>query len=343
MATKASKKRDTDWQAYKATILDGLDLRAEFEALGIDLAGDPGEDGWAPCRAIDREDNSPSAAVNFRTGHYVDKGGVGLSLSFWDLAVATKRFARWQDARDHFAAKAGVTIDGRPPRDPAEHLEFLPWSDSLVTLWARHKPGVTAEAVQAAGGRLARYRDQYTVVALPIYGPGLLDAEPVGWVLYNTTGRELPIFHGRDKATGEIKTSWKKMKTTGGSEAGLLGRHALARLSQPVADPATQIVWKVEGPSDLLALWSIIPPEKRENHLVVTNAGGATETPKSWMAGIFAGRLAVVIGDADEPGQAGAAKWARWISKVAAEVRVVRLPYEISKDHGKDLRDWVTE
>ena len=316
-----AKPKDIDWSAYKEKILAGLNLRAEFEALGLDLHGEPGEDGWAPCRAFDRDDRQPSAAVNCRTGWYVDKGGVGMTLSFWDLCTALKKFPTWKDARDHYAAVAGVTLNGKAPRDPAEHLAFMSWNPALVALWCRHKPGVTPEAVEAAGGRLARYRDQWTVVALPIYGPGLLAAEPTGWVLWNSTGRELPIFsRGKD---GHTETAWKKMKTTGGSDSGWIGRHAVQRLTDPAADPARQIVWKVEGPSDLLALWSIIPPDKRNSHLVLTNAGGANENPKPWMTDLLAGRLVAVVGDADEPGQVGARKWAAWAARVAGEVRVI--------------------
>lgn len=341
----AARKKDIDWQAYKAKILAGLDLSKEFESLGIDIQGEPGEDGWAACRAWDREDNSPSAAVNCQSGRYIDKGGVGLSLSFWDLCVALKRFPDWKAARDHFAAVAGVAIDGKAPRDPAENLRFMPWAENLAQLWCRHKPGVTPEAVQAAGGRLARYRERWTVIALPIYGPGLLDAEPVGWVLWNITEKDLPVYSkGKD---GKAKETWKKMKTTGGSDSGLIGRHAIERLAAPDADPAGQLIWKVEGPSDLLALWSIIPPQDRDRHLVLTNAGGAQENPKSWMASLFAGRRVAVVGDADEPGQAGARKWAAWLAKVAAEVRwcsaaVIWPGEEVAKDHGKDLRDWIT-
>jgi hypothetical protein len=51
-----------------------------------------------------------------------------------------------------------------------------------------------------------------------------------------------------------------------------------------------------------------------------------------------------VVGDADEPGQLGATKWAAWAAKVASEVRLVRaeqLGFEVEKSHGKDLRDWL--
>jgi len=339
-----------DWQELNRRILAGLDLQAEFAELGIDItAGEPKSDGWMECRAVGRDDVNPSAAINIQSGRYRDLGGEGLSLSLYDLAVHLKRFSRWQDARDHYAAKAGVSIesDGKAPRDPAEHLAFQSWSAGLVALWCRHKPGVTPEAIQAAGGRLARYRDQYTVIALPVFGLGFTSADPVGWVLWNITGKELPIFHGKDRATGKAaKPTWAKMKTTGASEGGLIGQHAIDRLTAADVDPARQLLWKVEGPSDLLALLAIIPPEKRDRHLVITNSGGSQQNPIGWMAQLFAGRNVVVVGDSDEPGQAGAAKWAAWAAKVAGEVRIIQprqLEYEITKDHGKDLRDWIQE
>ena len=344
-----AKRKSTiiDWQAIKAKILAGLDLQAEIEVLGIDVAGrQPREDGWLEVHAIDREDQNASAAINVQTGQYVDLGGTGLRLSFWDLCVHMKKFQRWQDARDHYAAKAKIKIDVKAARDPAEHLAFQPWNEALAALWCRHKPGITPEAIQANGGRLARYRDQYTVVALPVFGPGFTAADPTGYVLYNSTGKELPIFHGRDRATGNAaKPTWAKMKTTGGSDGGLIGQWAIDRLTAADADPSRQLLWKVEGPSDLLALWAAIPPEKRDRHLVVTNSGGANQNPLGWMATIFAGRNVAVVGDCDEPGQLGAAKWAAWAEKVASEVRLVRgeqLGYEIEKNHGKDIRDWIT-
>jgi len=340
----ARKKSTPDWQALNAKILAGLDLQAEFAALGLDLTGrDAKADGWLECRAVGREDVNPSAAVNVQSGRYRDLGGDGLSLSLYDLAVHLRKFARWQDARAHYAAKIGVVIDANSTalRDPAEHLAFMPWAPGLVALWCKHKLGVIPEAIQAAGGRLARYREQYTVVALPIFGSGLTAADPVGWVLWNTTGKDLPVWHGKGK-----KPTRTKMKTTDGSESGLIGQHALDRLTAADADLATQLLWKVEGPTDLLALWAIIPPEKRDIHLVVTNSNGATENPQPWMQALFAGRNVVVIGDADTPGQAGTVKWAAWAAKVADEVRIVsaaQLGFEVAKTHGKDLRDWIAE
>ena len=50
-----------------------------------------------------------------------------------------------------------------------------------------------------------------------------------------------------------------------------------------------------------------------------------------------------VVGDADEPGQAGAVRKATKMKTVANSVKTVALPYEIAKTHGKDLRDYFTD
>ena len=332
------KKKEINWGEFRDKILEKINFEAEFNSMGIEIQGHAGEDGWAPCRAIDRDDNNPSAAVNVLNGRYIDRGGVGLSLSFFDLCVQQGKFPVWTVARDHYAAVAGVELNGKTPKSPAENLAFKPWNartELAARLWCLKKRGITVEAIQAAGGRMARYYDQYDVVALPIYGAGLTIADPVGWVVWNTTGLGLPVYHGKDKPT-----TWVKMKTTGASESGMLGKHALDRVPR-AGDEATII--KVEGPSDMLTMWAAMPPAARDKFLVVANSGGATETPKPWMTAIFGGRRVWVVGDSDEPGQAGALKWAKWAAKTAREVRLGKLPYALEPSHGKDIRDFFTE
>ena len=144
--------------------------------------------------------------------------------------------------------------------------------------------------------------------------------------------------------SGKWDVTQKKIKVAGGSEPGLLGMHALAILSALLGEREQRIVWKVEGPSDMLALWSIIPPERRERHLVVANSGGAQESPKDWMRTVFAGNLVAVVGDADQPGVGGSRKWAEFAAAVAEEVRIVspgQLGFAVAENHGQDLRDWI--
>jgi len=319
--------------------LASLDLAAEFAALGVELIGsEPKADGWLPCRAVGRDDRSPSAAVNLRTGRYRDLGGSGLSLSLWDFAAQFGPFPTWQDARRHFGDKAGVKLPrGRPPIDPTAHLQFLPWNHALAARWTLEKEGVIVKAIQAAGGRLARYRGEFTVVALPIIGPLGPEQDPVGWVLWQTNGHPLPVW---EKGRSEL-IRWVKNKATAGSETGLMGLGGLRQLYS--AQLAGGLVWKTEGPLDAMALWAAIPPELRDTQLAVCNASGATENPQQWMIDLFAGRNVVVIPDADRPGEAGGRKWAENIATVAAGCKLARLPYEISDDHGRDLRDWLGE
>ncbi len=223
--------------------------------------------------------------------------------------------------------------------EPDEHLDFQPWNESLISLWCLTKPPITPAAISSIGGRLARYRNQYTVIALPVYGPDRTARPPVGYSLYNVTGGELP----RKKKDGAIE--WLKVKTTYCSKPGLIGQ--VDRLAPGVT------AWKVEGPSDLLSLLSLDPPLPAD-HVVITNNHGAGERPQSWQVALFSGTTARVIHDADTPGELGAIGrtdsagqhvpgWADSIATAATECRHVRLPYPIEPSHGKDLRDWANE
>jgi len=334
-----SKKRS--WEEIKREILARLNIIDEYRALGVRFAKTtPNAKGFVPCYAHESErvDSDPSACVNVVSGRYKDSGGDGLSVSLWDAAVRWGAFPDWQTARKHYAQRAGVKLSkGRPPGSPTKHLKFLPWVDDLVQLWClKHKPGITAEAVRAFGGRLCLYREQYHCIALPILGVAGADAEPVGWHLHRSNGGKLPIFHGKGKPP-----SWRKEKITYGSEPGLIGLHGVERLRDP--DHQVTVAWKTAGPTDAMALWSIIPEELRETHLVVTNSNGEGEPPQPGFAPLFAGRRACLIHDADNPGEAGAVKWAPWLAEHADKAWHVRLPYEIAEKHGKDLRDYVQE
>jgi len=234
--------------------------------------------------------------------------------------------------------------NGNAPRDPAHHLEFLRWNDLLIAQWCIWKQPITPVAIQAIGGRIARYRNRYTVLAIPVHGPQLAAADPVGWVIYNLSGGTLPKWP--HKADGTATTEWVKIKLTHGSKAGIIAD--LDRL----AARATTTIWKVEGPSDLLAMLTLadLPAEI----CPVTNANGAGEKPDEWVTSLFAGKIARVLHDADESGERGAAGWIDhrgqfrpgWGQAIAAKAidcRHVKLPYPIKPDHGQDLRDWINE
>jgi len=330
----------TTWQEATRQILEALDLKAEFQGMGLETSGEVSASGWLSCKRFGSGEQNPSAGVKVapgqdgKLGTYKEFSGSGHSCSFWEFcSTVAKRFATWQDAREHYRKQAKVAAPGG--KDPNSQLHFRPWNRSLINTWCLHKPPVTPEAVEAAGGCLADWpakSRQHTVVALPVWESGDPEDTPSGWVVWNKSGRPLPLFQGPGNPPRLVK-----MLSVSGSRSGLMGRHGLAHLAD------AELVWLVEGPGDMLALMSAIPPDLRDRHVVVTHSGGAMETPRPECVARFAGRRVAVVPDADEPGVAGARRWAAALAAVASEVRVVALPYDVTPDHGKDLRDWFTE
>lgn len=237
---------------------------------------------------------------------------------------------------------------GKSSKDPSENLEPQPWNELGVATWCLTKPGVTPAAVLAAGGRLARYRKNHVVIALPAWGPKLDEAEPVGWAIYNITGGTLPSIDGKDEA-GKPKFKQEKILLTAGSTKGVIAD--LARLRAAGGSPTARF-WKVEGPSDLLSMLSLV--DLPTDVCPITNANGASEQPEEWVTSLFAGKQAIVLHDADAPGERGAIGytdprgyfrqgWCHAIAAKATECRHTRLPYAIEPNHGKDLRDFIND
>ena len=89
----------SDTADVKAAILAGLDIQAEYEAMGVRIAKGARENaqGWLPCHSVLRPDKRPSAGINVgdgpHRGFYVDFGEAGhngkpqLSKSLFDAAI----------------------------------------------------------------------------------------------------------------------------------------------------------------------------------------------------------------------------------------------------------------
>ena len=305
---------------------------------GVDPAIVDGKHHPCPkCGGTDRfrafDDGSGGAICN---QCFTAKNGDGFAVLQWmtgeDFGQVLKRVAEYLGIKPE--------KDGRGKKkktDPAEHLKFHEWNEALIALWCMNKPPIIPEAVRQFGGRLATYRDQWQVIAIPIWAELLNQADPVGWILYPLNGRTLPKYADKGK-----KVEWVKVKVTFGSESGLVG---------PIEQiAAAETLWKLEGPTDALAVHGILP----DGHVAVTNSNGAKERPKKWIVDLATGKHARVIHDADRPGQDGAMfvgeedgrqrpGWAPCLASTAEESRNVLLPYPIVPDHGKDVRDWLNE
>lgn len=341
----ASKQVDrAAWNEARIEIISRVDVQAEYLRWGAQLASnDPNEDGWVSCHAIGRDDKTPSAGINIGHGphrgnyrDFTDTSGNG-SLTFFYAAARFGGFADTKAAVKHYADLVGVDLPGgSDPTDFEQRLDFLEWRPSWARQYEQNKVGVTAAALERMGARCARYpkksSDHQSVYALPIYGPALIDGDPCGWVVIHAFGRQVMKFEGKGRAPRPVKSMSIK-----GSRGGLMNRAALTDIR------TAEVVWKVEGVTDCIALDSIIPDEFRGRHIVVTNSQGASEVSRADILKHFAGKTVNVIHDADKPGSTGAARWVAALASAGAAAKHVRLPYPETDDHGKDLRDWLTE
>ncbi len=308
--------------------------------MGLDIRGGPSSDGWASCKVFKSDERSPSAGVNL-TGEHPHRGrykcftGECENLSFFEFCVRAGRFPDWKEARNHFRQQLGIKAPTGKKKPPQEKLVFRDYNENLVRSWCTHKPPIVPWAVRIAGGQITGYpatNQKFTCIAIPVFGPHGADDDPVGYQIYNKSGRTLPVFQGKGQPARQVK-----IKTVEGSEAGWMNRYALGNLA------TAEIVWKVEGPADMLALQSVIPAELLTKHLVVTNSSGTGGLLSDEHLDLLAGKVVYVLHDCDVDGQAGGSKWAEALSYICPEVRHVRLPYEIEPNHGKDLRDWLIE
>jgi len=259
------------------------------------------------------------------------------------------------------AKHVGVKAEKAKKADPAKHLDFLNWNATTIGMWCEKKQPVTPEAVQRIGGRLARYRNEYTVVAIPVWGPSFEADGPIGYALYRADGGMLPAYTQKGKAP-----EWKKILLTAGSEKGIIGDpkecsalNAKQDTSEMTgrsaadsdvigADTGSETWWKLEGPSDLLTAFSVQWPE---GHKFFTTANGSKEIPLDWIVELLAGKNVNVCHDCDVPGQEGATwvpmrdgkrrpGWSMRIAERAAQVRNVVLPFPIEPKDGPDFRDF---
>ena len=271
----------------------------------------------------------PAAGACLCNQCFTSKNGDGLAVLQW---LTDQGFSEVLAAT---AGYLGITpVKQKRNLDPAKDLQFLPWAKILAKIWCRKKQPVTPEALEAIGARLAKYRDEYNVVAIPVWGPSLRQADAVGWVLYRLDGGKLPKYR-----KGSREPEWTKVKITAGSQKGVI-------FSANAFDQETKTIWKCEGAPDLLAL---ISKDSTANGF--TTANGAKETPADWLVELCRDRNVNVVHDCDEPGQQGATEipgrdgitrpgWCPALAAVATEVRNVVLPYDITPTDGPDLRDY---
>ena len=351
------------WTEHKRKILAGLDIASVYREMKVEITGhEPNSDGWLTCRSYGRDDRNPSANINVGNGsargRYHDFSIGGESLGLFDFHAKYFGDGSFKSSVRHFAQQLSYDLPKRIAEEKTVRAKFhwrKEWESSFAIPYCHSKPPITERGILMAGGCLGDFpakSREFPVFIFPTYGELLCSAEPAGYVAVNRTGKNLMIYQGKNPdGSDRPKREAKNINFREEHAKPLwVGRWGCAHLR------TAEIVWKVEGISDLLALQSIIPEHLQEKHVVVTNPNGCNETPLLAHAEHVSDRVVYVLHDADRPGQGlpsstdkdanrrpqGAAKWCQVLATTAAQVRNVQLPYEISDKHGKDLRDFLS-
>jgi hypothetical protein len=322
-------------------IIRRINIRSEYERIGTKFTADrPNASGWLACHAIGREDDKRSASVQIESGSYKDFADGGKALGFFDaMRQFAPDFNGWSVAEvvRHYAEQTGIDLSRKGSKTKAWHEKFAdrgePNEVQTMRLRKRYEHKISHAAIIDCGGTWAMYpagsQNQQSGIALPIYGAKGTAMDPIGACL-------LPSAHTYEIYRGE-GTPPDYVKSMVHGSAGLVGKWGVERIQ------SAELVWKVEGLTDLLALQTAIPEGLKDKHVVVTNSNGCQDQASiNLCSGLFQGAELAIVHDCDEPGQRGAEYWvAKLGNGVANSIRNVVLPYEIEESKGKDLRDYL--
>jgi len=333
------KNEREKWQKYTEDLIDAIDIEAECKEWGLEFTGTVSSQGFAECRAVDRADRKPSAAVNLQTGYYKDLGP-GASMPFFRFAVEYGPYSNFFDAQRQLAkkykVKAPVSTAGRSFWSTIREKKWVPVSTSGLC----KEVGVTPETLQLVGGSLALNTLDQVVVVFPVYDMiGPFERPQSGIVMMNSAGGKVRKYSGPGAPIDLLRTH--SMGTSG-----IMNRHAMTHWAD------AQTIYKVEGVSDMLRLQEMIPEKFRNKHLVVTNSAGCDAAQDAHrFPDLARGKTVVIIHDADEPGQfgsgtdktGGATRWFNALNGRAGAVINFQLYDTLETKKGKDLRDWFDE
>ena len=215
------------------------------------------------------------------------------------------------------SGRKGITFD---------QIEFLSGDELLefrAETWAKTKPPITIDAIVAAGGKPVMFWGFSCIAFHARRDLRIKNGEPDGIVVYRTNGQPFP-------ATKHLRE--RKTHCVGGSKDGWVIVGSFDRISSATA------AWKCEGIPDALAMSALVPADQ----IVVSNIMGAKSAAKCPI-GSFKDKRVYTVADADQPGVEGAERFAAKVASVASESWIVRLPYPVTENNGKDVRDFIID
>ena len=280
--------------------------------------------GKTRCRLIDAETGAVHCSHCFS-----DKCGDFIAAVGWmrdaDYNESLRLIGEYLDVTPQRKAENGKKpADRKPPAAVTSWKADATPNEQAIGDWCKnHKPGTALGGVLRCQGTTGFYNREPSL-GLPMFGA---DLETVtGWACYHLDGT--PI-------------DGKKIINAAGSKSGTIGTiDVLRRLTKDC------VVYKVEGPSDAIALADAIPESKRGTVAVFANACGANENPdkppyRELVESIAeAGCEFIIIGDNDETGESGVAKWREYAAQKGCKTWTVALPETVFDVPVNDVRDF---
>ena len=153
------------------------------------------------------------------------------------------------------------------------------------------------------------------LMLIPAFEPDNL-SKACGWLRCRFDGA--PIILGNGKSV--------KYPIVSGSVHGLFGLKTLT-------DEQPETIVFAEAWRDALAAISL-------GYAATASSGGASTWYDTWLP-VFKDKTVYIVMDRDDAGVRAAVRAANAILDVAKSVNVVELPYELKKDHGNDLYDYI--
>ena len=340
-----------NWQDIHRQIYLGLDILAEFEALGVRVASRvPNAKGFVDAHAINCEDRTPSASICVQDspplGRYTDFRDPARSCFLLEFAVRCGK-GTFTEVLKHYAGRANVKLPSAEYEWTGSRLDFRDPPDPSffeLQMYSEGKPGVTVRALKEVGVRAASLPKTLPpemrnhVFAFPMYGSSmLLGLDPTGFhCVASNPARRIRRYRGKGQPDDLIKTQTF-------DTYGLMNVEGLKHLGEAT------VVNIVEGITDLLVGQAVLGPWRdeapAERQHVILSAGGCSYHCKPEWLPHFAGkeiRLWFDVCDQKNEGQNAAAVWVAQLLAVAKAVRNVTLP--LGPEGGKnDLRAWLTE
>jgi len=327
------------WDEFNEILLETVDVETECKEWGLEFTGSVSPSGFAECRAVDRDDKHPSAAVNVMTGYYKDLGP-GASMPFFRLGVEYGPYNSYYECQQALAKKYKVKIP-KSTKGSSFHskIRYKKWSSMLCAKICKEL-GISESTLLMCGGKMTVTGMDDIAVSFDVYDSALgFDAPQKGVVSINAMGGKLQHYKGKG-ALPEM------LRTISAGKSGLMNKHAIAHWHE------AKVIYKVEGLTDMLVLQDQIPEDLRNTHLVVTNSDGCDAVSTAFhFADLARDKVVVVIHDGDEPGQfgvsgsrtGGAIRWEGALKKKAKAVLNLQLFETLEAKKGPDIRDWFNE